>query len=347
MANPGTPEAQLRKVLAVLEECDGNQSEAARRLGLDRSTLRHQINKAKTLPPRPAFAASPVPSAEMESTELIAHLAARSRKYRARFHAEKNRRIAIDTKEPFAIAWFTDVHLGDNGTDYDLLVQHCEMVADSPHTYGVFMGDASNNWPVNGKLGKQWAEQETSKHQERQLVEWFLKESGVPWLFWALGNHDTWGDGETILRMMNADLVPMASWGAKVTLEMANGRECRLDLAHDHKGSSIWNSLHAETKAAQTGEGVDFVFSGHRHNAALHFEEFAVRDRATWLMRCKGYKQADSYAFVNGFPEQTEGHAGVTVIDPTTSRSNPIIHASLDIGEGLDYLKFVRRRAAA
>jgi hypothetical protein len=336
-------EETLRASYEAAKATNFNYAEASRNTGIPRSTIQGHV-KIWEGRERPAFVASPVPSAEMSNADLITHLASRSRKHRAHFEAEKNRRIAIDTDEPLAIVWFTDVHLGDNGCDYDLLLEHCKLVADTPHAFGVFMGDASNNWPVNGKLGKQWAEQETSKHQERQLVEWFLKESGVPWLFWALGNHDCWGDGETILRMMNADLVPMAAWGAKVTLEFANKRECRLDLAHDHKGHSMWNALHAETKSAQMGWPAHFVFSGHRHTAALHFEEFANRKQATWLMRAKGYKSADSYAWVNGFPEQQEGHAGVTVIDPRTDRQNPIVHASLNVAEGLDYLQFLRSR---
>lgn len=333
----------------VLEELMASgltPTEYARAHGLRTGTVQKLARDLKTAvpPERPAVSASYVPSDRMENAELIAHLAKRSRAHRERFAAEKNRRLKIDTGEPFAIVWFTDVHLGDNGADYDTLLSHCKLTADTPHAFGVFMGDASNNWPVNGKLGKQWAEQETSKHQERQLVEWFLKESGVPWLFWALGNHDLWGDGETILRQMNADLVPMAAWGAKVTLEMGNGRECRMDLAHDHKGHSMWNPLHAETKTAQMGWPADFVFSGHRHNAALHFEEYAARKQATWLMRAKGYKSADSYSFGLGHTEQGEGHAGVTVIDPRTSRLNPIVHASLSVEEGLDYLRFLRAR---
>lgn len=307
--------------------------------------LARELKARATVPlHRPAVSASFVPSANMDNGELIAHLAKRSKAHREHFAAEKNRRLKIDTSEPFAITWFTDVHLGDNGADYDTLLEHCRLTAETPHAFGVFMGDASNAWPTTGKLAKQWAEQETSKQQERQLVEWFLKESGVPWLFWALGNHDLWGDGETILRQMNADMVPMAAWGAKVTLEMANGRECRMDLAHDHKGHSMWNPLHAETKTAQMGWPADFVFSGHRHNAALHFEEYASRGQSTWLMRARGYKSADSYAFGLGLTEQQEGHAGVTVIDPRTSRKNPIVHASLSVEEGLDYLRHLRSR---
>lgn len=344
------PISEAQEQVLRLRASGMTRKQIAENLGISFDAVKDRLHRAKqwqTAVPgqeRPGFTASPVPSAEMDNADLISHLASRSRKHRARFAAEKNRRIKIDTAEPLAIVWFTDVHLGDNGADYDTLLRHCEMTANAPHAFGVFMGDASNNWPVNGKLGKQWAEQETSKHQERQLVEWFLKESGVPWLFWALGNHDLWGDGEAILRGMNADLVPMAAWGAKVTLEFANGRECRMDLAHDHKGHSMWNALHAETKTAQMGWAADFVFSGHRHNAALHFEEFANRGKASWLMRAKGYKSADSYAFTNGFPEQEEGHAGVTIIDPGTDRMNPIVHASLDVASGLDYLRFLRSR---
>lgn len=344
MATPKLDPSLAIEAHEVLARHGGNKTAAANELGLSRSAFSDRLAKLDHVE-RPAFEASFVPTDKMPNAELIAHLAKRSRAHRERFSAEKNRRIKIDTSEPLAIVWLTDVHLGDNGCDYDTLLKHCELVAETPHAFGVFMGDASNNWPTDGRLARQWAEQETSKHQERQLVEWFLHESGVPWLFWALGNHDLWGDGETILRQMNADLVPMASWGAKVTLEFTNGRECRMDLAHDHKGNSQWNALHAETKTAQMGWAADFVFSGHRHNAALHFEEFAARQQATWLMRAAGYKSADSYAFVNGFPEQVEGRAGVTIIDPKTSRMNPIVHASLSVEEGLDYLRFLRARA--
>lgn len=337
---------QEREMILDVLSRHSHATAAAKELGFRPSTVRKIAKEARVFDPpdRPTFEASIIPSVAMANGELIAHLAKRSKSHRDHFAAEKNRRIKIDTSEPFAIVWFTDVHLGDNGADYDTLLKHCQMTAEAPHAFGVFMGDASNNWPVNGKLGRLWADQETSKHQERQLVEWFLKESGVPWLFWALGNHDLWGDGETILKQMNADLVPMASWGAKLTLEFSNGREARLDLAHDHKGHSMWNALHAETKTAQMGWPAHFVFSGHRHNAALHFEEYADRAMATWLMRAKGYKSSDSHAFNNGFGEQSEGHAGVTVFDPTTSRMNPIVHASLDVEEGLDYLAFLRAR---
>ena len=321
-------------------------SDLAAEIGISRGTAYNWASdfRAEHAPERPQIEPSAVPSDEMPTEDLIAHLATRARAHRTRFRAEKNRRIKINTSDPFAIVWFTDTHLGDNGADYDTLVEHCRLAAKTPHTFGVFMGDASNNWPTTGKLARLWADQETSKRQERQLVEWFLKRSKVKWLFWALGNHDLWGDGEAILRAMNADLVPMASWGAKLTLEFANKREAKLDLAHDHKGHSMWNPLHAETRTAQMGWAADFVFSGHRHNAALHFEEYAARQQATWLMRCRGYKEADDHAFNNGFAEQREGQAGVTVIDPRANRLNPIVHATLSVAEGLDYLTFLRKR---
>jgi hypothetical protein len=165
------PDADLKLVIETWL-IHGDKSKAAAALGWTRSKYRHKWRVAAkrgfvpNIPAqRPNVEASFVPSSEMPNGDLIAHLAKRSAAHRARFAAEKNRRLKVDTSEPVGIVWFTDVHLGDNGVDYDLLVKHCELAANTPNTFGVFMGDASNNWPVGGKLGRMWAEQETSKAQ--------------------------------------------------------------------------------------------------------------------------------------------------------------------------------------
>lgn len=325
----------------VLRMVDAGQSYRSiyHATGIARSTIR-RWDKKRNQHPEPV--AAPVPEDDMDPAELFDHLVKRSRKIKARWDAERWRRISIATDEPFAITWFTDVHLGDPGTNYARLRDDIELTRETPYAYAAFMGDASNNWPVNGRLGKKWADQETSKRQEHDLVEWFLKDSGLTWLFWVLGNHDVWGDGETILRMMNADLIPMHDWRAQFILACGNGREVKLDVSHNFKGHSQWNTLHAEGKEAQMGEGAHFYFSGHLHTAALHYEEYARRGITSWLMRAKGYKEADEYAHRGHFPDQDGGHAGVTVIDPQTDRSNPIVFATLDVEEGMDYLRFKR-----
>ena len=47
MANPGTPSDELKLVAKTLRECDGNQSEAARRLGMHRHKFRGRMHRAR------------------------------------------------------------------------------------------------------------------------------------------------------------------------------------------------------------------------------------------------------------------------------------------------------------
>ncbi|TDQ63556.1 hypothetical protein ATL17_1562 [Maritalea mobilis] len=348
MADNTLSDETLRASLQAIDTFSSLR-QASIKTGISRSTLRRHKELAAargvTLQgPKPEF--DELPPLSEDAAELIQTLAKRSRKRKAHWQAHKWRRVRVKTNEPFAITWFTDVHLGDNGCDYDTLVKHLEMTAQTPYAYSAFMGDASNNWPTNGRLAKKWADQETSREQERQLVDWFLHHSSQDWLFWVLGNHDVWEGGESILRRINAGFVPMHDWRAQFILECGNKREVKLDVSHNFKGHSQWNTLHAETKEAKMGEGAHFYFSGHKHEAALHFEEFAQRGTSSWLMRCRGYKECDEYAHRGQFPEQTGGNAGITIIDPNTANTNPIVHATLDLEQGLDYLTFLRRKAA-
>jgi transposase-like protein len=46
MSTPPLTDEQLRETAALYTECDGNQSEMARRLGLARSTLQNRVRQA-------------------------------------------------------------------------------------------------------------------------------------------------------------------------------------------------------------------------------------------------------------------------------------------------------------
>lgn len=286
-----------------------------------------------------------VPDEDLPAEDIIDILARRQKLAKAANEARRWREIHIDQESPFGIVWFMDVHLGDPGTDYAALKQDLAIAAETPHVYSAFVGDASNNWPVNGKLGKKWADQETSLRTERRLVEWFLKDAGQRWLFWILGNHDSWGDGSAILHGMNVDLIPMEDWRAKFVVKTA-GREVRVDAAHDFKGHSMWNSLHALVKEAKQGEEAHLYIAGHRHVSAVHTEEFAERgaQHKPWLVRCRGYKFLDEYAHRHQFAEQSSGRSVMTIIDPDARGPNPITHVFEDIAQGAHFLEFLRGR---
>lgn len=344
-SKPLSPEEDDRRASAF-QRNGGSIRSAAKELGLSRRTFQTWLRKngypakpSNTPPPE----TDPLPP-DLSGPDIWDYATKVSRLKRARSAAETWRTIKIKTSEPFAITWLTDVHLGDNGCDYDALDRDIEATNRTEGAYAAFLGDASNNWPVTGSLAHKWAEQETSRRSEYELVRHFMFGRGIRWLFWLVGNHDRWNAGEMVLKEMNAGFIPMHDWHAKFILECGNKRPVRIDAAHSFKGSSQWNLLHGNMKAAKLSEAADLYIDGHRHEAALHYQEFAERGLWAWLMRARGYKMGDDYALHHGFSEQSTGHAGVTIIDPKSDHPNPIVYASLDVPEGMDFLKFKRRK---
>lgn len=64
------------------------------------------------------------------------------------------------------------------------------------------------------------------------------------------------------------------------------------------------------------------------------------------LLRVRGYKFIDEYADVHGFGNHAYGAAGVAVVDPDGDKLNAVT-CFLDPHEGVDFLAWKRRRAAA
>lgn len=84
----------------------------------------------------------------------------------------------------------------------------------------------------------------------------------------------------------------------------------------------------------------------HDHDTGLRFGENPHRGFHYWLMRVRGYKFMDEYADHHGFGEYQSGAAGVAIVDPDGSKANAVT-CFLDPHEGIDFLAFKRRKAAA
>lgn len=326
----------------------GSFRKAAEILGVNRSTVQRRLTRAGLIDENGKVLASsePLPPPDIPPIELFEHLKKRQRVLTEHAAAKHWRAIKVNENKPFAIMYFTDVHLGDDGTDYADLERHMDICRGTDGMYAAFNGDVSNNWILGGRLAQQWAMQSTSLDQEQQLTNWFLNEAGMPWLFWVLGNHDAWNNGVTTIKGMNVHLIPMEHWRAKFRIELPNGREIRIDSAHDFKGHSKYNTLHALMAEAREGEEAHLYLAGHRHSFSLGYEEFARRSTShrPWMVRVRGFKRNDKYAFVNQFPEQESGAAAVLIINPNTARPNPIVHVTDDPEDGADYLSFLRSR---
>ena len=292
----------------------------------------------KAGPPR--FAPPILPAGDIDPEELIERLAkdyARRSEHKA---AKKWMRFALKEDGPFALWFWGDPHLDDNGTNWPLIKRDVEL-ARSEHVHSICMGDVTNNWA--GKLQHLYAEQQVTRTQAWKLAEWFFR--AVPWIVLLKGNHDLWSAGSDPLDWIARGPAALADWQAQFVVATPDGHEVRIDARHDFKGHSMWNDAHGMMRQQRFGAGeADIYAAGHRHNWMLVAGEDPEKgSRPHWLLRARGYKHLDDYADRHQFAQQRYGSSIVAVIDP--SRDGPArAQCYADPVEALEVLEFKRQR---
>ena len=326
----------------------GNEAEAAASLEIPRTTLHNRLIAARKRQLRRELVAEKpailpgVPDDDIDAEEILDHMERRCEKRQARERAEHWFAIHEPTNEPIAYSWFGDPHIGSNGCNIPLLRSDIEIIKSTEGMYAANCGDTTDNW--GGNLTRLYAENDVSRQTERRLARWFLEEAGIPWRVWLLGNHDVM-DGSLVayLEGINACRVPMVDWRAKFRVVFPNGCEVKIDAAHDHKGSSIYNPLHGQKRASLWDEDADLYIAGHRHNWALASEEVAG-GRVINMARARGYKYLDEFARRRNYVIQQTGASIVTVFDPTTESPVRRVQCFADVEAGADYLTWLRSK---
>lgn len=338
----------------ALEQTNGDQSEAARILGIPRQTLRGRIHRAERVAnvipdndsdkdlDREVFA--PFPDDDIEDDELLDHMERRFEQRLSRERAETWFPINEPSNEPTAYTWFGDPHLGNNGCDIKKLREHVKIINDCPGMKCVNLGDTVDGW--GGNLLRLYADNDVSRQTERRLARWFLEGSQLPWRVWVLGNHDVMdATFAAYLSAINASRIAMVDWRAKFRVCFPNGVEIRIDCSHDHKGSSIYWPLHGQKRTSlwEGRENADIYIAGHRHNWALATEEVA-KGKVIHMARARGYKAIDDFAKHRNYVQQEYGQSIVTIFDPVKSPDRRVQMFS-DVEAGADYLTWLRSRS--
>ena len=323
-----------------------NKALVAQRMGVSVSKVHRLLAVPDTQEPEQERPNLPVfPNADIPAEDILDHMETRFKQRLKHDEARKWFKIKMPTDKPMALAFVGDPHIGDNGCNVTLLREDCATMASTEGLHAINLGDTTNNW--GGYLVKLYAEQDSSRMTERRLARWFLQESGVPWLAWLQGNHDMMdGEFSTYLRTLNAHEIPMLDWRAQFKLCFPNGKEARIDAAHNHKGTSIYNKLHGQKRAALWEEDADVYVAGHHHNSAITQEEL---DDGRWvtMMRARGYKWLDHWANLHQFRNNRHGATVVIVVDPEAESPTEFIHPFADLKTGARYLTQLRndRRA--
>lgn len=263
-----------------------------------------------------------LPSPDLTAEELVD---ARIQKFERKEEYEKARKlipIGIPVEGPYAITFFGDPHVDDDGTDWRLIKEHAAIVRETPAMFAANVGDTRNNWV--GRLARLFGQQGTSAREALILAEHFLKLVGPgKWAFILGGNHDLWsGDDdplEWIAGQINALYQPCE---ARVSLEQPGMAPVRVNARHDFKGNSQWNAAHAVGKAAQLGVRDDIMICGHKHQSGYNINKDPETGKLMHSIQVASYKVYDRYAMEGGFKDQHISPCASVVIDPTAK--NPV-----------------------
>ena len=344
-----TDKQTLQEALDTVARLD-SIANSARSLNIPESTLRSRINKAKAdgMSPfhGPTTAAPTLPDFgedDIDVEKIIDHMSERFKRLHAHYKAKEWFDINMPDNNPIGLCLMGDPHVDDNGCNWPLLKDDCNIMASTPGMYCVQMGDASNAWA--GRLMRLWADQDTSRNTAYKLIEWLMRDSGVKYLLCLLGNHDTMSaENAYTLKQMLKDTVQVFDWQAKFNIVFPNGKKCPTWLAHSMKGSSIYNILHGTMRAAKFSTiPIRILGQGHHHEWGYYVTEDVDTKLSTHLIKTRGYKYVDEYADRHQFGSQDDGATMTAIIDPRVEESHPgFIRVFEDLRLARDYLNYLR-----
>jgi len=316
---------------------EGSVSAAARFLDTPVGTVRNRWKRAREseLVSRPASVESdfdlPVfDDDDLSAPEILDHMERRFEKKLAYEQSQRWFPIRIRSDEPVGLAVVGDPHLGQS-CNIPLLRRDVKIMSETEGMMAINIGDTADNWSY-GRLLQLYSEEDISRPTEQRLSRWFLRDAKIPWILWLHGNHEMMhSEFSTYLRTINVEQIPMIEWRARFKLVFPS-LEIKIDAAHDHKGSSIYNIMHGQKRAALWDEDADIYVAGHRHTWGLSTEEMDD-GRVVFFGRARGYKFLDRYAVRHGYHNDKYGSTVLFVIDPKDRNPASRIHSFVDFGK--------------
>lgn len=328
----------------------GSFEEAARSCGMPVSTFKSRVYKARHLGFQSGGEQSLEPSQEPEDIPDYDAVRARVQSYNPGhidgFYKEKTWRRKI-AKRPFGMAFIGDLHLDSPGFDVRwwerdkaALNEIGSMDAD---LVSVFMGDILDNWPMGGRLAKKHHDSHLTRLEALALVKGFLQIEYPMLDLFCLGNHDDWPGADFKALVREWSDCTVVDWGAHVVIE-AGDFIFRAFVSHDMRGSSVYNPIHGLARRAREDGGADLYVAAHRHTGGQARGQNGFRDRMYNMIRVRGYKRADEYAWGRGFPDETEGASGLAVVNPFASSQDGICRLFYDLEEGREWLAWLLKK---
>lgn len=250
--------------------------------------------------------------------------------------------IKINIDGPIGIAHFGDPHIDDDGTDISKIIHYSDIINKTEGMFAGNLGDIQNNWI--GRLAHLYGQQSSSAKESWRLTEYFVNK--LNWLYLIAGNHDVWsGEGNPLDFIMRDQQGLYQKWGARMNLNFPNGREVRINTRHYFKGSSIWNTAHAVSRAVQTGWRDHILTCGHIHTSGYQVLKDPASGLVSHALQVASFKVIDKFADKMGLDNKNIFNCPVTIIDPQyDDDDNRLITTIFDPEEGSEYLTWKRNK---
>lgn len=246
---------------------------------------------------------------------------------------------------PIGVAFFSDIHAGASGVDYERFRRDMETLRDTPGLYGVMNGDLVENAKPMMKSGNALFHSLFARPREQwHYIRLRMKIAQGKWLVVTQGNHDA-RDGMLAGVDRLPDLarelgVPYATEaGITVYLEVGEQRYVAV-VKHDYAGKSPLNKSNSPRRMwiewPHSWESADIIALGHLHYCDVH--ETSVRGQHVVWLRSGSYKVHDEWAESKGY--KSEYGVPVVVLYPDERRLVPFA----DFSSGVRFLQMERAR---
>ena len=228
--------------------------------------------------------------------------ACRRAEFREKVEGEKRHvEIKIDTDKPVAIAFLSDLHVGNAGIDYELLKQTSQKVKDHPLAYCITGGDITDTLIFD--YGEEVLNMQEQYVYMNKMLRWIGSDKIIAGIS---GNHDMWSrkQGPTnYIQFVENVQRPLLRGVSFIDLTIGN-TEYNIMAAHKFRGESIYNPTHQENRANIEMPGSDIVLAGHTHKpgeSIIYQPQYGGGAKKIVLVNGKTFKKLDAYGKDNGF----------------------------------------------
>jgi hypothetical protein len=325
MANPRgrnavISEKEMHAAADAFRAAGGVIMHGARALGIDRSTFRRHIERAKS--------AGIIDAELADAPRSWAHetvIDARTRKVAAFTNAKKagdwRKPVLVNMPaRPFRLKLFGDPHLDANGCDFELFDRHFREL-DGETVHGICVGDWFNNWKAS--LAHLWRG-DGDPSDAWVLFEDLMEAHGHGLIAACSGNHDDWSraPADPIDLVMKRHGVIYRVGAVRIMLNFPGLPPMGVSIRHKWRGASMYSSAHAINRAAMFGWRDHLMVGGH-----IHQDEPRMRVSpdgfVSHMAQLSAFKVYDVHADTEGYMPHRIQPVWDAVIDPRRADADP------------------------